>query len=405
MGRGTGVRAASASSIEITFSYKTRRCRERIKLTPTPRNLKYAERLKAKIELEIEQNSFDYYTYFPKSSNIKHIATDAELLKIKDALNNYITSPRIKEKLAYSTWEGYNKVIKKHLTPTFGEITLAKLKRKHVIEWVETLDITQKTLNNILCPLRNVFDVAYEKELINRNPFHNWTPTANKTSNKDTAIQPFNPAEINAILDTATDLQIHNLILFVVSTGLRVSEWIAISWDDIDWVNNKIYVRNAYVRKQMKNTKTEAGNRIIDMLASARQALDAQKQHTFLAGGQIFHNPRTDKPWEGDGPFRKTAWTGLLKRAGVIYRYPNQLRHTFATTALSKGEPPQWVARQLGHTDWTFTARIYYRFVEDLFAGSGKKLDGLWTQNAGANAGIESPLKPITDQKKASIKT
>lgn len=50
MGRGSGVRATSASSIQIDFKYLGVRCREKLRLEPNPRNLKYAARLKATIE-------------------------------------------------------------------------------------------------------------------------------------------------------------------------------------------------------------------------------------------------------------------------------------------------------------------------------------------------------------------
>lgn len=46
-----------------------------------------------------------------------------------------------------------------------------------------------------------------------------------------------------------------------------------------------------------------------------------------------------------------------LRKAGVRYRYPYQMRHTFASQALSAGENAMWVARQMGHRDWTITAK------------------------------------------------
>ena len=47
----------------------------------------------------------------------------------------------------------------------------------------------------------------------------------------------------------------------------------------------------------------------------------------------------------------------LAENVGLIP--PGQMRHTFASISLQAGESPQWVAAQMGHTDWTFTARIY----------------------------------------------
>ena len=56
-------------------------------------------------------------------------------------------------------------------------------------------------------------------------------------------------------------------------------------------------------------------------------------------------------------------WKRILLRAGVRYRYPYQMRHTYASMMLQAGESVMWVAQQMGHTDWTFTARTYSRWV------------------------------------------
>ena len=45
--------------------------------------------------------------------------------------------------------------------------------------------------------------------------------------------------------------------------------------------------------------------------------------------------PRTNSPWESDAQIRKTLWEPLCKRAGVRYRNPYQVRHTYASTLLT----------------------------------------------------------------------
>lgn len=74
MGRGPGVRAASASSIQVDFRYQGVRCREKLSLPPTPKNLRYAARLKARIEHEIALGQFDYAQHFPASPRAKKLA-------------------------------------------------------------------------------------------------------------------------------------------------------------------------------------------------------------------------------------------------------------------------------------------------------------------------------------------
>lgn len=99
------------------------------------------------------------------------------------------------------------------------------------------------------------------------------------------------------------------------------------------------------------------------LLRPALEALTAQKAHTFLADHEVFQNPRTLERWAGDQPIRKTMWHPAVKKAGVRYRRPYQTCHTYASMMLSAGEHPMWVAKQMGHTDWTMIARVYGRWM------------------------------------------
>jgi hypothetical protein len=44
---------------------------------------------------------------------------------------------------------------------------------------------------------------------------------------------------------------------------------------------------------------------------AALEALEAQKQYSYLSGGAVFLNPRTGAAWEGDQPIRHGVWTGI----------------------------------------------------------------------------------------------
>lgn len=46
----------------------------------------------------------------------------------------------------------------------------------------------------------------------------------------------------------------------------------------------------------------------------------------------------------------RDRWTPWLKRAGVPYRNPYTMRHTYASRLISAGLPPAYVAGQLGHS-------------------------------------------------------
>ena len=119
------------------------------------------------------------------------------------------------------------------------------------------------------------------------------------------------------------------------------------------------------------------------MLRPASEALKQQKQYTWLKGAEIFQNPQTEKRWAGDQSIRKTLWTWALKRGGVRYRKPYQTRHTYASMMLSSGEHPMWVAKQMGHKDWTMIARVYGRWMPDADAGAGSRAEAVFGRKPG----------------------
>lgn len=379
MGRG-GVRPASKSSIEIDFYYRGVRCRERVRLPPTPRNLRYAENLKGEIENAIARGTFNYADHFPDSPRAKQLSKmPGDTTSLADYLERWLQ--REKQNTKASTWEGYRKIIQGRLIPAFGELTLTGLRRKHVLDWLDKQTASKKTLGNILSPLRIALDDAVDAELIEHNPLAGWKlRRRNDKRRRHDSVDPFTSEEREAILSTLNG-QGRNLIQFAFWTGLRTSELCALEWSDIDFVRGFVRINKALTQHsdEPEDTKTDAGEREVKLLSPALEALKAQKAHTYLAGVEVFQNPRTGERWTGDQPIRKTLWQPALKRAGVRYRRPYQTRHTYASMMLMAGEHVMWVSRQMGHADWAFTARTYARFIPDDMPDAGSKAEIEWS--------------------------
>jgi integrase len=53
---------------------------------------------------------------------------------------------------------------------------------------------------------------------------------------------------------------------------------------------------------------------------------------------------------------------------------------------LMAGEHCMWVAKQKGHTDWTFTARTYSRWIPDDAPDAGLKAVALWSPSGHSQA-------------------
>ncbi|MET3134971.1 integrase [Oxalobacteraceae bacterium GrIS 1.11] len=379
MGRdGRGVKAASESSIEISFMYRSTRCRERIALKPTAANLKRAENHRAAILHAIATNSFDYAATFPASANaIKFADQKGDVQHLEAYLEAWLD--RQKKHLKASTYNGYRKIVTGQLIPWFGQLMLSALRKKDVRERLDPIQATNKTLANIQSVLRKALDDAIEDELIEVNPLAGWCYAKIEAPQVKDDIDPFTKEEQAAILAHAPG-QGGNLLQFAFWTGMRTSELVALDWGDIDFVRGVVMVTRAITQqsKAAEGTKTAAGRREIKMLQMAIDALQAQKAHTWLKGEEVFQNPQTGERWAGDQPIRKTLWTWALKRGGIRYRNPYQTRHTYASMMLSAGEHPMWVAKQMGHKDWTMIARVYGRWMPDADTLAGSRAEALF---------------------------
>jgi len=311
------------------------------------------------INYAIDNNTFNYIEYFPNSPRaIKHSSDRGSFITIKQALNNWLINAE--SRCEYSTIRGYTSAIRHHLDDAFGHLKLSELRLQHVKDWISTLTISKKRINNVLSPLRQVFADAYEEGDIAKNPLERFKSLPITTREP----KPFSPTEIKKILGKLTG-QERNLIQFAFWSGLRSSELIALRWEDVDFGRNCVFVRNAIVYQREKDTKTKSGKRTVDLQSEALKALEAQKKHCKLSD-RVFLDPKTDKRWHSDQPIRKRVWIPALKAAGVEYRNPYQTRHTYASTMLSTGKNPMWVAQQMGHKDTSMIFRVYGKWISQI---------------------------------------
>lgn len=352
--RGITIRG---NSLQLAFTYQGIRCRESLPMPPTKTALKELAQKLQVIKYEIRTGTFDYLKHFPHSKKACEFRkTRPDRYTIREGLENWLKLAQTK--CQHSTIRDYNSAIYHHLIPTFGELTIAELTASMVKEWLAELPCTNKRKNNILIPLRQLYDDLYHDEIIDKNPLSRVKNLSIDTREPE----PFSAEEVSKIL-MQLQSQEKNLIQFAFWSGLRTSELIALRWQDIDLEQNRLYVRIAKVRGHLKGTKTKSGSREITLQPQAREALLNQQSFTGKQNNCVFHDPRTNQPWKDDQAIRKTIWTPALKKTGIKYRNPYQTRHTFASTLLSRGEQPMFVAQQMGHKDWSMIIKVYGRWI------------------------------------------
>lgn len=359
--------------IQIAFSYRGVQCRELLPPQPiTKTAVTLAAGLRAEIQRKIQAGTFRYSDYFPDSPRARQFDLGGRQVLIADRLDAQL---QVYERqvangqLSTSTLVGYRKAICGIRMQYWRDKTLADATPSMLRDWIGGLGLTAKAARNLLTPLRSVFEDALNDGLIDYNPFDRIALKKllrQTTKASDYEVDPFTIAERDELLKHARADE-RPMLQFWFATGLRPGELMALRWSKIDWIGRTARIDRNLVAKTEKGPKTEAGIRDVDLSDEAIAAIIAQKPATFLAGEHVWVNPRTNTPWETDAQIRKTLWEPLCKRAGVRYRNPYQVRHTYASSMLTAGANPWYVAQQLGHVDVQMVFRVYGKFIAQDF--------------------------------------
>jgi len=258
MGRdGRGVTKASDNSIQITFQYRGERCREKLAIKPIPANLKRAEQHRAAILHTISAGVFDYAATFPESPRAKKFAlVPGQALNFGEYLSAWLS--RQKQHLKSSSFNDYRKIVDNLLIPRLGAMMLSGVSRKAIREMLDDVKAGNKRLANIQSVLRNALASAVDDDLIEGNPLYGWTYARQEPPKSRDDIDPFTPEEQASILAVCPEATA-NLVQFMLWSGLRTSEMIALDWADIDFHRKVIIVDKAMTnasKGEAEDTKT-----------------------------------------------------------------------------------------------------------------------------------------------------
>lgn len=102
--------------------------------------------------------------------------------------------------ISSSTFAGYRKIVELRLVPALGHHLVIEFKRRTVRDWLDGLQVSNKTLSNIQSCLRSALNDAVDEDLLDINPLAGWTYARKEAPPKDDDVDPFSPEEQQAIL-------------------------------------------------------------------------------------------------------------------------------------------------------------------------------------------------------------
>ena len=268
---------------------------------------------------------------------------------ISELLDEWLELRR--DSLKPKTIEDYEYAIAK-LKKAFGNTKVRELSASQIARYIS---LCQKngmktwTIKKILTPLSGALKVAVREGWIQASPADALLPHERpKADQKE--MRCLSSTEIPLLLQAASSDRWRTLFATLTFTGLRISEALSLTWDD---VTDSVRV---------KDGKTESSRREIMLIPSVATLLRKHRLAQPPGTEYVFANA------SGQPVSRREALRALRtaeKRAGLLEYTLHELRHTFASILIAQGETPVLVAHQMGHKDASTTLKTYAHLFDE----------------------------------------
>lgn len=254
-------------------------------------------------------------------------------------------------------------IIRNHLYPFFGDQDIRTITTEQVEQFIGkkvSEKLSKKSVNLYLTVLRTMLTKAVHWEYLDKSPMDRI---------KLLRVDPRDPdfyseQEMQELLMGIKDdfPEHYPFFLTAFSTGMRHGELRALQWKDIDFDNGIIRVRRNMWRHQTGSPKGRRA-RNIPMHSYLKATLRAH--HEF--------NPRTRYVFSlsDKAPYGINGGRKVMKRVceNISLRRLrfHDIRHTFASQLVMKGQPIRVVQELLGHSDLK-TTEIYAHLAPEFSA-------------------------------------
>lgn len=222
--------------------------------------------------------------------------------------------------------------------------------------------LAAKTVKDIKIALQTCLQKAVDEELIPTNP----CKKVQLPKDKPKEMQTLKANELAAFLQETNDSGCYEFYLLEITTGLRLGEILALTWDDLDMKNKTISVNKQVqrIKSELKITtpKTVASIRKVALCNECFNQLLILRSRQRTDAKLVFPSPITGELRDPSSITRKLH--RMQKRAGVPQIRFHDLRHSFATLSLEQGMDIKTISYMLGHTDAGFTMNTYMHVTD-----------------------------------------
>ncbi|MDR1131222.1 MAG: site-specific integrase [Oscillospiraceae bacterium] len=301
------------------------------------------------------------------------------------------------------TFEWYLNMARTHISPALGELRLTDVTAAHIqnlINAMHAAGLSCKLVKETRGLLNQVFIHALDVDAVTKNPVSKTKlPKASRLKAEQKEDAKVIPVTDRARILAAAegDLRMKTALTVLMFTGMRIGEFLALTWGNVDFKNGVITIDRAITHTCAYNSEGQLSGRqtvvgITKTQCSTRNIKAASAVMTVLRVWRTYlpnhfrrepeNNPTAPNAtvFPNDlGQMRsyngfRTTYRRFMSEQGLP-NYPlHSYRHTFATMLLEAGTNPKIVQKLLGHRDIETTLGIYSHVLPEVFDGAADTL-------------------------------
>lgn len=288
---------------------------------------------------------------------------------------------KYKMNLSITTYNCYMRICKKYIIPLLGDIKLCDIRPIHIQNYVDDLLdlLTPQTIKVHLNILNLALKRAYRLKLIKENVVQ----FVEVPKNKKYKNEIYNAEDMKKLLEKSRETSLELPIILASGLGLRISEILGLTWNNIDFNDFTITIDKITVRDKgqviLKEPKTESSIRtisapkeiilILKQLKKDRLAakLRGEKSHREL----IFYDKNLN-PIAQDVLSKKFRY--FLQENNLKHIRFHDLRHSHVTMLIDAKVPIKVISERVGHSNVNTTLNIYSHALREMDQEASDKI-------------------------------
>lgn len=262
------------------------------------------------------------------------------------------------------SWKGDEYLIHKRLNPVLGKFQLSAITMKDIalLHAKEKERTSACTANHLFSSLRAILNLAVKWEIIEKSPCTGMSKFSEGPLRERYLSRDELPRFLRALSQEGDTLS-KAALLILLFTGCRKNEVLSLTWDQVRLDEGRLYLpvtKNGRSRAVHLNQKA---SEVLQELATRKNDLDRTRNSNFVFPSR--QNTRKGYLYDLRVPLQRACAI-----AGIENFRTHDLRHTFASLAVSSGVDLYAVQRLLGHQDITMTMRYSHLSAQDLMTAT-----------------------------------